>query len=69
MAKRIEGALLNFYDLLLLAMKDGGGEKTILCKASFEPARLKHYLRLCKVLNILNIIGAKGGSVLGSSVG
>jgi hypothetical protein len=55
MAKRIEDALLNFYDLLLLAVKDGEDKKTILSKASFELERLKNYLRLCKDLNILNI--------------
>jgi len=55
MAKRIEEALLNFYDLLLLAVKEGGDKKTILNKASFELERLKHYLRLCNDLNILNI--------------
>lgn len=54
MAKRIEEAALNFYDLLLMAVKEIN-KKEILNKASFELERLKHYLRLCKDLNILNI--------------
>ena len=55
MAKRIEEALLNFYDLLVLAVKETEDKKAILNKASFELERLKHYLRLCKDLNILNL--------------
>jgi hypothetical protein len=55
MAKRVEEAILNFYDLLILAVKEGGDKKVILNKAGFELERLKHYLRLCKDLNVLNI--------------
>ncbi len=54
MAKRIEDAALNFYDLLLLAVKETN-KKEILNKASFELERLKHYLRLCRDLNIMSI--------------
>ncbi|MBI3600081.1 MAG: diversity-generating retroelement protein Avd [Nitrospinae bacterium] len=55
MAKRIEDAMLNFYDLLLLAVKVETDKKSILQKASFELERLKHYLRLCKDLGIFSI--------------
>jgi hypothetical protein len=55
MAKRIEEAVLNFYDLLLLAVKNEKDRKNILNDASFELERLKHYLRLCKDMNILNL--------------
>lgn len=55
MAKRIEEAILNFYDLLLLAVKEGNDKKSILQKASFELERVRHYMRLCKDLNILSI--------------
>ncbi|MFY9270866.1 MAG: diversity-generating retroelement protein Avd [Candidatus Manganitrophaceae bacterium] len=54
MAKRVEDAVLGFYDQLLLAVKQKE-KKEILQKASFELERLKHYLRLCKDLNILSI--------------
>jgi ADP-dependent phosphofructokinase/glucokinase len=55
MAKRIEETILNFYDLLILAVKDEKDRKEILKKASFELERLKNYLRLCKDLEILSI--------------
>jgi len=55
MAKRVEEAVLEFYDLLLLAVKKGGDRKSVLNRASFELERLKHYLRLCRDLNILSI--------------
>jgi len=55
MAKRIEEAVLNFYDTLLLAVKEERNRKEILNKAGFELERLKHYIRLCKDLNILSI--------------
>lgn len=55
MAKRIEEAVLNFYDLLLLAVKEQSNKRGVLNRASFELERLKHYLRLCKDLNILSI--------------
>ncbi|MBI3398803.1 MAG: diversity-generating retroelement protein Avd [Deltaproteobacteria bacterium] len=54
MAKRIEKAILNFYDLLLLAVKQTD-KKEVLQKASFELERVKHYLRLCKDLGIFSI--------------
>ncbi len=54
MAKRIEEAILNFYDLLILAVKEKD-KKEVLQRASFELERLKHYLRICKDLNILSI--------------
>jgi hypothetical protein len=43
MAKRIEEAALNFYDLLLSAVKNEADRKDILNNASFELERLKHY--------------------------
>jgi len=46
---------LGFHDLLILAAKEEGDKRATLKKASFELERLKHYLRLCKDLNILNI--------------
>ncbi len=55
MARRVEEAILNFYDCLLLAVKEDKDKKGALQQASFELERLKHYLRLCKDLNILNI--------------
>lgn len=57
MAKRIEEAVLNFYDLLLLAVKEKkrGGQKEVLQRASFELERLKHYMRLSKDLNLITI--------------
>ena len=55
MAKRIEEAVLNFYDLILFAVKEERDKKEVLNNASFELERLKHYLRLCKDLNILSI--------------
>ena len=55
MAKRIEEAVLNFYDLLLRAIKSEEDRKNILSEASFELECLKHYLRLCKDLNVLSI--------------
>ena len=55
MAKRIEEAVLNFYDLLIFAVKGVKDNKNILNEASFELERLKHYLRLCKDLNLLSI--------------
>lgn len=55
MAKRIEDAILNFYDLLLLAVKEPSERKATLNRASYELERVKHYLRLCMDLNIMNI--------------
>lgn len=55
MAKRIEEAILNFYDSLVLAVKEEKDKKIILKKADFELERVKHYIRLCKDLNILTI--------------
>lgn len=55
MAKRIEDAILNFYDLLLLAVKEASDRKGTLNRASYELERVKHYLRLCMDLNILNV--------------
>lgn len=55
MAKRIEEAILNFYDLLILAVKIEKDRKETLKKASFELERLKHYLRLCNDLGIFSI--------------
>ena len=55
MAKRVEEAALNFYDLLLLAVKESGEKKNHLNRASFELERLKHYLRFCRDMNILSI--------------
>ncbi len=55
MARRVEEAILGFYDCLLLAVKEDKDKKGALQQASFELERLKHYLRLCKDLNILNI--------------
>lgn len=56
MAKRIEDAILSFYDLLLMAVKEvGGDKKAVLNKASFELERLKHYLRLCMDLGIFSV--------------
>jgi hypothetical protein len=46
---------LGFHDLLILAAKEEGDKRATLKKASFELERLKHYLRPCKDLNILNI--------------
>ena len=55
MAKRVEDAALNFYDLLLLAVKSTEDKKETLNRASYELERLKHYLRLCKDLNFFSI--------------
>ena len=55
MAKRIEEAMLNFYDLLLLAVKTEDNKRGVLIEASFELERLKHYLRLCKDLKITTL--------------
>ena len=55
MAKRIEEAILNFYDSILFAVKEEKEKKAVLTNASFELERLKHYLRLCKDLNVLSI--------------
>lgn len=55
MAKRIEESALNFYDLLLLTVKEEKDKKGILNKASFELERVKHYLRLCKDMGIFSI--------------
>ena len=56
MAKRIEEAMLNFYDLLLLVIKeDKSAKRNTLQKAGFELERLKHYLRLCKDMEMLSI--------------
>lgn len=45
MGRRIEEALLDFYDALLRAAKFEAQRKEILHQASFELERLKHYLR------------------------
>ena len=55
MAKRIEDAALNFYDLIFKASKIEKDRISILNNADFELERLKHYLRLCKDLQLLNI--------------
>lgn len=55
MAKRVEDAILNFYDLLILAVKKDETKKTVLQEASFELERLKHYLRLCNELGIFPV--------------
>lgn len=55
MARRIEDAILNFYDLLLLAVKDKTGREAALNRASFELERLKHYIRLCKDMNFISL--------------
>ncbi|TAN41082.1 MAG: diversity-generating retroelement protein Avd [Nitrospirae bacterium] len=55
MAKRVEEAALNFHDLLLLAVKEDKDKKAVLNQASFELERLKHYMRLCKDLNIISL--------------
>lgn len=55
MAKRVEEAVLNFYDLLLLAIKEEQDKKGVLNKASFELERVKHYMRLCKDLNLFSV--------------
>ena len=55
MAKRIEEAVLNFYDLLLLAVKEDREKHSVLTKASFELERAKHYMRICKDLNLFSV--------------
>ena len=55
MAKRTEEAILNFYDLLLLTVKEEGDKKGHLLQASFELERVKHYLRLCLELKLLPV--------------
>ena len=55
MAKRVEEAVLNFQDLLILAVKDEKERKATLQRASFELERLKTYLRFCKDLNLFSI--------------
>jgi len=55
MAKRIEDAILNFYDLLLRAVKMEKNRKEILWEASYELERAKHYLRLSKDMGLLTI--------------
>jgi len=54
MAKRVEEAGLNFYDLLIRAVK-GKKKREILEQADYELERLRMYLRLCKDLEILKI--------------
>ena len=55
MARRIEEVVLNFYDLLLLAVKEDKDKPNILNKASFELERVKHYVRLSKDLNLFSL--------------
>ena len=55
MAKRLEEAALNFYDLLLLAVKTPDSKKSVLNEASFELERIKHYMRLCKDLGVISL--------------
>ena len=54
MARRVEDAVLNLYDALLLSVK-AHDRKTALERADYELERLKHYLRLCKDLRLLSI--------------
>lgn len=55
LAKRIEDAVLNFYDLLLRAVKIEKSKKDSLGEASFELERLKHYLRLSKDMGLFSL--------------
>lgn len=55
MAKRIEEAALNFYDLLLKAVKIENKKKESLQGASFELERLKNYVRLSKDMGLLGL--------------
>jgi hypothetical protein len=69
MAKRIEEATLNFYDLIILAAKAEGDKKIYLQKASFELERLKHYLRLCMELKLLSISQYEYSSKMVTEIG
>jgi len=55
MAKRIEDAILNFYDLLLRAVKMEKSRKEILWEASYELERVRHYLRLSKDMGLFSL--------------
>jgi hypothetical protein len=55
MAKRIEDAILNFYDLLLLAVKVDINRKDTLQKAGYELEKVKHYLRLSKDMGLFSL--------------
>ena len=55
MAKRIEDAVLNLYDCLLLAIKLEAKKKDTLAKADYELVRLKHYLRLSKDMGLFSL--------------
>jgi len=55
MAKRIEDALLDFYDHLLMAAKDADNRRQTLQQASLDLERIKHYLRMSKDLSLMNL--------------
>jgi hypothetical protein len=55
MARRIEDAVLNFYDLLLLAVKMDQDRKDTLKRAGYELERVKHYLRLSKDMGLISL--------------
>jgi len=54
MAKRVEESALNFYDLLVAAVKDGKPLRHLKA-ADIELERLRHHVRLCKDLKLLSV--------------
>ncbi len=55
MARRIEEAILDFYDCLLLAVKRPGERQGALERADFELERVRHYLRLCSDMGLISL--------------
>jgi len=55
MAKRIEDAMLDFYDSLLAAAKKTGDRNDCLANADMVLERLKHYIRLSKDMGLFSL--------------
>ena len=55
LARRIEEAVLDFYDDLLRAAKDEENRRAVLEKASYDLERVKHYLRMSKDLSLTSL--------------
>jgi len=55
MARRIEEAVPDFYDLLLMAVIVERARENTLQKASLQLEKLKHYLRLSHDMALINL--------------
>jgi len=55
MAKRIEDAIIGLYDNLVYAIKLPAQKSEFLSQADADLERLKHYLRLCKDIELINL--------------